>query len=356
MKSVLFLSLHILICTVSAQTQIGSKNSRQEDAINFTHLLLNYPSMAIAEHQEEFDIVPDLDRYLTYQQVADSAATISVRNRMNHLVYIIRVSFDSIRMKRMMVYLPVRQPNFPDIKNAKWKHGLAYMFTFNYNEEGKLVQVRSANKGRADLVHSLREYSIFTSGDRPDSVVGFDNLQRTISVGYFNGYARPDSIYFFSYTIPDGNVLLDRKELYLNTSQRERTKLAPLPMGRMERARVVSDEKGRLFTAEKYITNREGQQLDSKVTTYSYNQLDRLAGAKSWYRSGTPTLASDTSQSSITPHISRFTLNDKGQVVQEHISYLDNCVETDEFITYTLSDDGAVRETRSVRKVKVKCK
>lgn len=360
MKSFLSVVSILVHFTCSAQAQQKAKETapsladkKQASAINAVTAILLYAPMTYAEQQERFDGWPQFGKYLEYVSESDSVGVVFVKNRLNHTTHKMRISFDSLLPSRILQYSTVRIDEHTDSSYRKWIPELRYSFRPEYNQDGRLDRISSAFKGEENVPHNLREFRFYYRGPAIDSIVDTDNLQRKRSVGYFNGHARPDSIHLYGYTIPDGVVYFDRKEIYISRNVTERSKLSPQGPNGFELTHIQNDSAGRITTFEKQTRNASTQKVHQAIWVFGYSSGSVRTGKK--YTSNSDKAVDFSSITRSTPHISTYTANAKGQVIQEFITYTDDCLDTEQIISFNLDADGFLRQSRSVSKSRKKC-
>jgi hypothetical protein len=332
---------------------LSPSEKRRLNAINVVSIILSNFYLAYTEQQEQYDVFTDLKFYLDYTNDGHSDGIIFVKNRLNHTVHRMNIHFDSLNPSKIIQYSSVKSHEQSGEQHVRWENTLSNSFQFKYDTSGRITIMVAASKGQEEISHSLRNYHFFYKDRAIDSIVDTDNLHRKRSVAFFNGKAKPDSMYYYGYTIPDGVVYFDKKELYVSKTGNERIKILPNAPGGYAVYRFKFDNMGRITHTEK-STKKDNRIWVQELSTYGYLPTSIRTG-KTYNSTSTALLPADSIVSGSTPHQTTFTVNSKGQVVQEFITYSDACLDTEEIIGYTIGVHGFVTESRSVKKSRKKC-
>lgn len=342
--------------TVLLEPVLSAAEKRRKNTLDALSFMLSNFYMIDSDFQERFDALADKKQYISYLPEADTAATVLIKNRYNHTVHKLLISFDSVNVKRIKQYSPVKQNEYADNKNSKWTNQFANSFVFRYDSNGRIEEITSAYKGWETTAHHVTKFMFTYKGNYPDSVVNKDNMNRTRSVAYFNGKLLADSIYFYSYTLPEGVVFLNNKEIYFNQGPKDRIKMHSLEERGYDNYRFLLDSVGKIILSEKRVKNPHYEVENVIINTYNIDSTGLNTGKTYQYSTGTLHENTDSLMGKVIPSFSVFTFNQNGQVIKEYITYHDKCIDSEETVTYTIGEFGFVTESKSVKNVKTKCR
>jgi len=317
-------------------------------------IMLEFNGMISSDYKEPYDLMLNKSSNLEYKVETDTSAVVLLKNSMNHTLNKMSVSFDSLKVKRMVQYALIKENSSDNDNNAKWKNELANSFVFKYDSV-RLTTILRAYNGWEDVSWQVDKYLISYKNNLPDSITWKDSALRTRAIAYLNGKQKADSIYLYSYELPKGRVFFLNKSVYLNKSDFEIQKEVIEKYAGINREKAICDT-SHLILYEKRIENPLLHHIEVSIEQYKYDTNGLLSYSKQ--RKIDTKNANEPTDTLIVkgyPYRSTYLYNDNNQVVKQIITYSDGCIDSEETINYSIGDFGFVTQTTFKKAVKNKC-
>lgn len=327
---------------------------RKKNVTDLLYIMLDFSNMISSDYKEAYDLILNKSSYLEYRPETNTSAVVLIKNSMNHTLNKIDVSFDSLRVKRMVQYSLVKNNRSENDHNAKWSNEMVYSFVFEYDSV-RLTTIRKAYNGWEDVPHQVVKYFVSYNNGHLDSIVYKDAASRKRAIAYYNEKVRVDSIYFYSYQLPKGTVFFLNKQLYLAKNNNEIQKELLEKYAGINREKAICDS-SHLILDEKRIENPLLHYIEVTINQYKYDTNGLLSSSE---QRSIDTKKVDELTDSLRvkgyPYRSTYFYNGNNQVIKRIITYNDGCIESEEVINYTIDNFGFVTQTTSKKVVKNNC-
>lgn len=347
-------SENTIVIKVKPQRILTPEEIRKKNVMDLLSIMLEFNGMISSDYQEAYDLMLNKSSNLEYKPETDTSAVVLLKNSMNHTLNKMSVSFDSLKVKRMVQYALIKENSSDNDNNAKWKNELANSFVFKYDSV-RLTTILRAYKGWEDVSWQVDKYLISYKNNLPDSITWKDSALRTRAITYFNEKQKADSIYLYSYELPKGRVFFLNKSVYLNKSDFEIQKEVIEKYAGINREKAICDT-SHLILYEKRIENPLLHHIEVSIEQYKYDTNGLLSYSKQ--RKIDTKNANEPTDTLIVkgyPYRSTYLYNDNNQVVKQIITYSDGCIDSEETINYSIGAFGFVTQTSFKKAVKNKC-
>ena len=164
-----FISENTLVIKVKPQRILTFEEIRKKNVMDLLSIMLEFNGMISSDYKEPYDLMLNKSSNLEYKAETDTSAVVLLKNSMNHTLNKMSVSFDSLKVKRMVQYALIKENSSDNDNNAKWKNELANSFVFKYDSV-RLTTILRAYNGWEDVSWQVDKYLISYKNNLPDSI------------------------------------------------------------------------------------------------------------------------------------------------------------------------------------------
>jgi hypothetical protein len=329
---------------------LSPQEIREKNVMDWLNIMLDFKNMIECNYNEAYDVISDKKSFLEYRSETDTSATVLIKNVLNQTVNRMVVSFDSIRIKRMVQYAlnkKVFYNNEPD-NDTDWKNELANSFVFDY-DSNRVVTIRKATRGWESSPGYIDRYIISYKNNFVDSIVKMDNGSHKNAIAFYNGKLGVDSIYQYNIEVPGGKVRFQNKYIYTNKNGKEIQKDVVEKYSGINREKAICNNSHLILYETRVETRFQG--IVTNIFLHNYDTNGLLTSSDVYNTDARkPEVPTDTLiVQSIPRHIEYF-YNDKKQVIKKVITFSDSFNDFKETVDYFIDDFGFITLTKSVKK------
>lgn len=327
---------------------------RKKNVMDLLSIMLEFNGMISSDYHVPYDLMLNKSSNLEYKPETDTSAEVLFKNSMNHTLNRISVSFDSLKVKRMVQFALIKENSSDNDNDAKWNNELANSFVFKY-DSARLTTILKAHNGWEDVAWQVDKYFISYKNNLPDSITWKDSALRTRAIAYFNEKQIADSVYLYSYELPEGRVFFLNKSVYKSKGDFEIQKEVIEKYAGINRKKALCDS-SHLILYEKRIENPLHHQIEVSMDQYKYDTNGLLSySVQCKVDTKNANEPTDTLKVKGYPYRSTYLYNENNQVVKQIIAFSDGCIDSEEIITYSIGAWGFVIQTSFKKVVKNKC-